>query len=232
MEGFLKAAGNDVDIVTVHRYPFGDPPATARTLLADPPLWSRMMVDLRAQVQRVAGRDIPLAVTEANSDWTGRVDEETGTNSYLNALWWADVLGRLINQRSTMVAQFCMGAISGQGLGIFGPISYDPRPLPVYQVYMLYRQFGDRLVYSSSDDETMPIVASRRPDGRLAIMVINQSTKARSVPITFSSVTATGPAEVWSFAESHKVQQVGTADLSGKVTFEPRSATILVVPVQ
>jgi alpha-L-arabinofuranosidase len=232
MEGFLKDAGADVDIVTVHRYPFGDPPATPQTLLADPPSWTTMMNNLRAQVQRASGRDIPLAVTEANSDWTGRVDNQSGTNSHLNAIWWADVLGRLIRARSTIVAQFCLGAISGQGIGIFGPISYGPQPLPIYQVYPLYQQFGNQLVHSSSDDESLPIVASRRTDGKLAILVINHAATERSAPIILEGAQVTGPAEVWSFAEDHPVQQRGTADINGAIAFEPQSATVLVVAVK
>ncbi|MDZ4721183.1 MAG: hypothetical protein SH847_22200 [Roseiflexaceae bacterium] len=232
MEGFLKEAGADVDIVTVHRYPFGAPPATAQTLLADPPTWTTMMDNLRAQVQRVAGRDIPLAVTEANSDWTGRVDDEAGTNSHLNAIWWADVLGRLIRARSTIVAQFCLGAISSQGIGMFGPISYGPRPLPLYQVYPLYQQFGNQLVHSSSDDNSLPIVASQRADGKLAILVINHAATERRAPIVLDGTSVAGPAEVWSFAEDHPVQQHGTIDMSGPIAFEPRSATVLVVPVK
>lgn len=232
MEGFLKDAGAEVDIVTVHRYPFGEPPATAQTLLADPPTWTTMINDLRAQINRVTGRDIPLAVTEANSDWTGRIDEQAGTDSHLNAIWWADVLGRLIGGRSTMVAQFCLGAISSQGIGMFGPISYDPRPLPLYQVYPLYKQFGNQLVYSSSDDPGLPILAARRADGKLAILVINHAATERSAPITLEGVSIAGPAERWSFAADHPVEQRGTADLAEPIAFEPQSATMLVVPIK
>lgn len=232
IEGFLKEAGDQVDIVSVHRYPFGDPPATAETLLADPPTWTTMIDQLRAQTKRITGRDIPLAVTEANSDWTGRVDPVSGTDSYLNSLWWADVLGRLIRGRTEIVAQFCLGAIQSQGLGMFGRVAYDPGPLPLYQVYPLYQQLGQQLVHSSSDDDTLAIIAAKRADGKLAIILINHAATARSAPIVIEGATVAGPAEVSSFAEDHPFEARGTADLGGPVQLEPRSATVLVVPVQ
>jgi hypothetical protein len=232
MEGFLQGAGGEVDIVSIHRYPFGEPPATAATLLADPPSWTTMMDNLAAQVRRAAGRDIPLAVTEANSDWTGRIDSESGTDSHLNAIWWADVLGRLIRGRAQLVAQFCLGAISQQGIGMFGPIAYDAGPKPIYQVYKLYHLFGTELIHAASDDDTLPIVAARRDARTLTVIVINHAALPRSAPIAIEGAQISGPAEVWSFAEDHPVEQRGSADLSGPITFEPRSATLLVIPLQ
>jgi hypothetical protein len=96
----------------------------------------------------------------------------------------------------------------------------------------LYQQFGNQLVYSSSDDESLPIVASRRADGKLAILVINHAATERSAPIMLDGASVTGPAEVWSFAEDHPVQQRGTTDISGAIVFEPQSATVLVVAVK
>jgi hypothetical protein len=231
MEGFLQKAGDEVDIISIHRYPFGDPPATPQTLIADPQNWTAMMDQLRAQVQRVTGRDLPLAVTEANSDWSGRVDTDAGTNSHLNALWWADVLGRLIRARTDIVAQFCLGAIQSQGIGMFGPVAYDPSPQPIFKVYQLFHRFGERLVHASSDDTTLPIVAASRADGTLTIIVVNYAEVARTSPIAIEGGAISGPAEIWGFGDGTPVEQHGTADLSAPVTFAPRSVTLLAVPM-
>jgi hypothetical protein len=228
MEGFLKEAGADVDMVTYHRYPFGQPPATPDTLLADPPQWSASIAGLHEQIRRITGRDIPVGVTEANSDWSGRLDDEAGTNSHLNAIWWADVLGRLIRGRAEVVTQFCLGSIRSQGLGLFGPVTYDPAPLPTFEVYRLYHLFGTTLVHSSSDDDSLPIVAAKRDDGALTIIVINHAAAQRQVPIAIDGATA-GMAQVWSFAEDHGVEQRPDATLDGPITLEPRSATLLVL---
>lgn len=232
MEGFLKGAGDQVDLVSVHRYPFGEPPATPATLLADPPNWSVMIDQLRSQVQRVTGKDLPLAITEANSDWTGRVDPQSGTDSQLNALWWADVLGRLIQGRTTIVAQFCLGAIPSQGIGMFGQISYDPSPRPIFEVYRLYQHFGQTLVHSSSDDSTLPILAARHSNGTLTIIVINHSASERTLPLVIEGASITGPAARWSFSTEHATMQGQDVDLNQPVRLEAHSATLLSVPVQ
>ncbi|HWQ16069.1 MAG TPA: hypothetical protein VNL77_24930 [Roseiflexaceae bacterium] len=228
MEGFLRAVP-DVEQVSFHRYPFGDPPATPETLAAEPPAWTRAMESLRAQIRRATGRDIPIAVTEANSDWTGRTDPQAGTDSHRNALWWADVLGRLIRAQATIVAQFCMGAIPSQGIGMFGPLAYDPGPRPIYQVYALYRMFGTRLVHASSDDDRLPLTAARREDGTLTLVVVNHADEPRSAALSLNGLRPAGPAEVWSFADGHPMERRGTADLARPIPFEARSATLMVV---
>jgi hypothetical protein len=229
MEGFLKGVP-DVEMVSFHRYPFGDPPATPSTLAAEPPAWTLAMDSLREQVRRLTGRDAPLAVTEANSDYTGRVDPEAGTDSHRNALWWADVLGRLIRSRAAIVAQFCMGAIQSQGIGMFGPVAYDPSPRPIYQVYALYRMFGDRLVHASTDDERLPVVAARRADGALTVVVVNHGDAERAAPLAIQGFRASGPAAVWSFTDEQPVAERGTADVAQPLRFAARSATLLALP--
>ncbi|MEN9937719.1 MAG: hypothetical protein RLZZ387_4298 [Chloroflexota bacterium] len=230
MRGFLEAVP-DVELVTFHRYPFGRPPATPDALRADPPAWSRAMSDLRSLTREVAGREIPIGVTEANSDWTGRTDPEgVGTDSHRNALWWADVLGRLIRGGATIVAQFCMGAIQSQGIGMFGPVSYDPAPRPIYQVYALYKLFGTRLVHASSDVAGLPIVAALRDDGVLTLVLVNHGDQPRAAELALEGFRPRGPAEVWSFAEGQPVTRRGTADVARPIELAPHSATLLAVP--
>jgi hypothetical protein len=229
MQGFLEGVP-DIELVTVHRYPFGDTPATARTLATEPPDWTRAAQSLREQIRAVAGRDIPFAFTEANSDWTGRTDPEAGTDSHRNALWWTDVLGRLIQARAAMVAQFCMGAIPSQGIGMFGPLAYDPGPLPIYQVYALYHLFGTRLVHAASDDQSLPLFAARREDGTLTLVVVNHADERRVAPVTVEGFRGAGAAEVWSFDDARPVEPRGSADPAQPLVFEPRSATLVALP--
>lgn len=227
MQGFLEAMAGDIDMVSFHRYPFGEPPPTPETLLAEPPAWTRAMASLRQQIRKTSGgRAIPIAITEANADWTGRVDTESGTNSHLNALWWTDVLGRLIDAGAHAVAQFCLGAIPQQGIGLFGPISYDTRPLPTFETYRLFGRFGQRLLASGSDDPTLPIVAARRDDGALTVIAVNHAAQVRPLPLQVAGFTVDGPADVWSFAENHRVRQSGGLAVD-RLALEPRSATLL-----
>ena len=64
---FLKANGDLVDVVAIHRYPFplarGSGPPARDTLLADPPRWDALVANLRAVVRETTGGDKPIAIT-------------------------------------------------------------------------------------------------------------------------------------------------------------------------
>lgn len=227
MQGFLEAMAGDIDMVSFHRYPFGDPPPTPAALLAEPPAWTRAMTSLRQLVDVSAGgKRIPIACTEANSDWTGRVDRESGTSSHLNALWWTDVLGRLIAAEAQIVTHFCLGAISAQGIGLFGQISYDPRPTRVFEAYRVFQRFGNRLLDAGSDDATLPLVAARRNDGAITAVLVNHSTQSRPLDLTIEGFSSQGPTDVWSFAADHRVRQQ-TLAAGQPVILAPRSAAMI-----
>src|SRR5919199_612583 len=228
MDGFLKGVGREVDMVSYHRYPFGQPPATPQTLLTDPPAWSRAIEHLRQQVRTTAGKDLPIAITEANSDWLGPTGLEAGADTHYNAIWWADVLGRLICGQATIVTQFALGDV--RAIGMFGNPFYDPNPFPIFQVYPLYKHFGTQLLWATSDDDSLPLFAAARDDGTLTLVLVNHSQNPRKAPLVIDGFHPSGPAEVWSFAVDHPVQRRGTADLKQPVTLEPLSATLLVVP--
>jgi hypothetical protein len=63
---FLRANGDMVDMVTVHRFPFplGDthPPPKADELFADAPQWTPMIQKLRAIVREEVKRDLPVGI--------------------------------------------------------------------------------------------------------------------------------------------------------------------------
>lgn len=163
MDGFLKGAGDAVDFVSYHRYPFGSPAATPQTLQADPPHWSAAIEHLAAEIHTRTGRHIPFGVTEANSDWIGPVGRPAGPDSQLAAIWWTDVMGRLIRGRADIVGHFAMGRV--RGLNIIGGYFRDPKPNPVYQVYLLYQHWGTKLIYARFDDDMLPLFAAQRDDG-------------------------------------------------------------------
>ncbi len=72
MTEFLKANGDMVDIVSVHRYPFYAPtdrtPITVDRMRQNTLEWEPMVVYLRGLVQQITGKDLPIAFTEVNSD--------------------------------------------------------------------------------------------------------------------------------------------------------------------
>jgi hypothetical protein len=178
-------------------------------------------------MRSVLGKELPIAVTEANSDWSGRVDEETGTNSWRNGLWWAAVLSRLIAADVVMVHQFCLGAISGQGIGLFGPVSYNSGPLPIAEVYRMFRLFGQTRIHADHGATGLHMVAARRDDGALTVVVVN--TQAREVTVPFSMANSDHTqAQVWRFGVDTRFGEVGQYSLADPLTVPAETATLLV----
>ena len=229
---FLRANGDMVDIVSVHRYPFPlgitAGPASVDIMRNNPPEWERMMINLRATINEIVGHDLPIAVTELNSYWAPTSNAETTPDSFYNAIWFADVLGRLINQQVSMVGQFSLQSNAGiGGWGLFG--AFDIRP--TYYVYQIYQRFGDERLTATSDMQYLSAYAARRDDGTLTLIVVNLGDDAATVPVEFTGFEVTGSPEVWLFDETHQAEQISYEELAtdnNDYSFPPRSISLLI----
>jgi hypothetical protein len=191
--------------------------------------WDTIIPNLRALIRETTGRDLPVAVTEVNSDWSHAVGGEATPDSFYNAIWWGDVLGRMIRQRVDIVAHFLLQCQMGQGgWGLIG--TYEVRP--TYYVYQMYKHFGDELLYASSDDLDVSIYAARGQDGALTLMIINLGLEEERKPLRLENVTPTDSAEVWLFDVNHLAERVGEQAIAdgAEITLPPQSMTLYVIP--
>ena len=231
MVEFLKANGDLVDIVTFHRYPFPNnaerTAATVDELRANPPEWDEIIRRLRALIREHTGRDLPVGVTEFNSHWSQAIGGGATPDSHFSAIWLGDVLGRLIRQKADLATQFLLVSGSESGFGLLG--KYEPRP--AYFAYQMYKLFGDQLVYTSSDDPHVSIYASRRDDGRLALMVINLGDEAVTKPLRLAGFAPMGTPEGWRFDAEHQAEQIGRQPITNGVslTLPPQSMSLYVL---
>ncbi len=205
---FLSANADLVDIVSVHRYPF--PNNAERTsakpaeILAESENWNGLIRNLRAAVRESTGRDLPIAITEWNSHWTNAISGETTPDSFLSALWLGDVLGRLIQERVDLVNQFAI-ASGENGFGILG--RFEARP--AYAVYLLYKAFGQELLYASADAPGISLYAARRADGALTVIAINRTETETTLPLQLHGFTPSAPAETLRFDAEHRAESGG-----------------------
>ncbi len=163
MSEFLKANGDMVDIVTYHRYPFPvsnyADNVTIDELRQDPPEWTRTVDTLRTLIHETTGKDLPIAITETNSNSAHVVQGEASPDSFYNAIWWADVLGRMINENVFMVNQFLLTNASGQSDG-WGLITISG-VRPTYYVYQMYSHFGTQQIYSASGIKDVSVLCGQ-----------------------------------------------------------------------
>ncbi len=224
---FLKVNGDLVGLVSIHRYPFplsmNSGAETVDQLRANPDEWDTIIPDLHAVIKDATGHDMPVAVTEVNSNWDNGA---TAPNTFFHAVWWADILGRLIRQQVEIINYFTLFTKDSN----FGLLSrYDARP--AYYVYQLYKQFGTQLLTSASTDQDISMTAAKKDDGSLTLMVVNRGPDAETVPISLKGFTPSGAASVWLLDKDHKAENTGTQDLSaGTLSLPAESVTLYIVP--
>lgn len=229
MTEFLKANGDLTDIVTIHRYPYPKGPtasaASIDELRANSAEWDRTMPYLRDLIHQTTGRDIPIGITEISSYYSPMVSGDTTPDSFFNAIWYADVLGRFINQRAFM-ANVWVFANRGGGQGlIFGSVLR-----PTYYVFQMYNHFGSQQVYAASGIANVSVYAAKREDGTLTLMVINLSDVSQGVPIKIQGMTLS-KAGTWLFDATHNAKDIGATDLSGgKLMLPPQSISLFELP--
>jgi hypothetical protein len=228
MVEFLEANGDIVDIVTYHRYPF---PVTRTSgyasiddLRNDLPEWTRTIEYLRALIQEKTGRDLPIGVTETNSDYTQAVGGEATPDSFFNAIWWADALGRMIEQDVVIANYFMLTSTAGQGgWGLIGPGEVRP----TYYVYQMYQHFGRERVYTSSGVDDVTVYAALAEDGPLTVLMINLSDTEKRLTLQVEEKGFT-VVDTWLFDPNHNAENLGAQPLpiDGSLTLPAQSVTL------
>jgi len=226
---FLRANGDIVDVVSIHRYPFPAnnfaPARTMDDLRQDTAHWDPTLQYLRSLIQEETGRELPIAVTEANSDWTKANGGEATPDSFYNAIWWADSLGRMIRERVILVNHWILAYASG-GWGLVAPAG----PRPTYYVYQVYKNFGEELLYSASDVADVSIYAARRKDGALTLMVINLADSPQRVTLDIVG-SAPQTASVILLDPTHNAADLGEQPFldDDHLVLPPQSVTLYIL---
>jgi len=229
MNEFLKANGDLVDIVSIHRYPFpksstaGSP--SVEELQANAKEWDKIIIHLQEIVHETTGKDIPVAVTEFNSAYDKSIGGETTPDSHLNAIWLGDVLGRLIKNKVFMAHQWMFTSKGGNGgWGLIGQSDVYPS----YYTYQMYKMFGSKLVYSSADQGNVSVYAAKRSDGAITVMVINLSLEEQIKSLRIAGQDAV-KGEAWLFDPIHQAESMGSIELSGALHLPAQSIYLIII---
>jgi hypothetical protein len=228
MTEFLKANGDLVDIVTVHRYPFYSA-SGAKTPISElrenTNEWPAMSTYLKSLIQEITGRDLPIAFTEVNTDPTPVMYGEASPDSFFAAIWYADVLGKMMDEKAFMINHWILSQRSS-GHGLIS--SYQIRP--TYYTFLMYKQFGLKQVYASSGVPDVNVYAATREDGKLTVMMVNLLDTEQRLPMQVEGITTT-EAQVWLLDSSHNAEDLGQQAIpnDGVVTLPAQSVTLYVI---
>ncbi len=230
LEAFLEANGDLVGIVSVHRYPFprsqANPVVTRDELRTNTREWdAHILPSMRETIARVTGRDLPIAVTEINSSWANNIGGEATMDSLYNAIWYGDVLGRLIRGGVTIAAYWdfqrrdrSFGLIAGSEVR------------PTYYTFQMYARFGETALATDSAVADLNVYAAQRDDGALTVMIVNLSAEAQTAPLTLHGFTPAATAEVWRLDADHNAEMIDPVAIDGAITVPGDSLTLLVIP--
>ena len=230
MREFLRANGDNVDVVTFHRYPFpinkANPLPTPDQLRDNSQEWDEIIPTIRALILEETGREIPIGIMEINSNWSDVSGGEATPDSHINAIWWGDVLMRMIQQDVHMVTHFALqNKISGWAM--LGRV--DVRP--TYYTYQIYKQLGETKVASGSDERYVNVLAAtRESDGALTVLLINLAEEAIIQPLEIAGSGMVSAAEVWQFSSEHNTENLGSQSFEGSIELPGESMTLLVIP--
>ncbi len=189
----LSIAGPHVDFAVLHWYPGG---STAAEALSKTEQVDDMLYLAREQIARYAGRPLGIALTETNTP--------VGMNTQPGALFAAEAYAALLENGvftvdwwDTHNGATALSTVAGQpDYGDFGLLSsatcldggcepaLNTPFAPYYGLKMLsvFARPGDRFVRAGADDPLLDVHAVRRPDGDLAVLLVNKDpAEARAV---------------------------------------------------
>jgi hypothetical protein len=228
---FLKANGDLVDVVSFHRYPFpksrSDLSVTVEELRQHTREWDRTIPYLRSLIAEHTGRDLPIAITEVNTHWNPAIGGEATPDSHYNAIWVAEMLGRLMRQDLFMVNHWLITSSGGQGgWGLIGRGELRPS----YYVYQLYNKFGRERVYAESGVEDISIYAAERDDGALTVLIINLADGEKEALLQMPD-WAPAQAELWRLDQTQLPTEPGdfTFTADGRLSLPPQSVSLFVI---
>jgi hypothetical protein len=180
MDGFLQGVGayeraNHVtllDGVSFHFYPFGDAAQTPSPslLMSSPEQWNYLLPSLRQLIQQDLGRDVPIAVTEINTNSSNGQPPSRGQA----ALWWADTLGQLMNQQVEYAAYF-----SAEGVEPPYPLFNNDKSYTqtaMFRVMQMFSHLQHNLIPLAVQGEPISVYATQDDTHQtVSLLFINKS---------------------------------------------------------
>jgi hypothetical protein len=178
MEGFLEGVAKYemahpdlkfhlLDGVSFHRYQFTDASSSPYLLMSSPDEWNYLLPSLHQFVRQTMGRDLPVAITEINTNPNAQVPTRGQA-----ALWWADTLGTLMNQQAEFVAYFSAEGVQ-RPYPLFNP---DGSQTAMYRVMELFSHLQHDLIPLQIQHDPVSVYATQDDAHQaLSLLFINKS---------------------------------------------------------
>jgi hypothetical protein len=166
--------------VSFHRYPFDNASNVSTALLQSSNEWDTSIPSLRQLIRQDFGYDIPVAVTEVNTNPKNQVPQPG-----FAALWWADTLGRLMSQQTEFVAFF-----SAEGVDTPYPLfsSHGLQATQMLRTMQLFAHLQSNFVPVQMAREPVGVYATQdNTHQTVSLLFVNKSSNTQQVSISSAS---------------------------------------------
>ncbi|GHO72706.1 hypothetical protein KSD_04770 [Ktedonobacter sp. SOSP1-85] len=165
-----------LDGVSFHRYPLDNASQATNLLLNSTGEWNDLISSLRQSIRQDFGRDLPVAVTEVNTNPKGDVPPPDYA-----ALWWADTLGKLMNQQVEYAAFF-----STQGVDAPYPLftARDGQQTVMLRIMQLFAHLQADDIATSSENDSVSLYATQDDaHNTVSMLLINKEMNTEIVHV-------------------------------------------------
>ena len=242
----LSIAGPHIDFAILHWYPNG---ATAAEALAKPEQINDMIYAAREQITRYAGANsgrIGISMTETNTP-VG-MDTQPGAlyaadtyssllaNGVFTVDWWDTHNGGTKLSTVAGYPDYGDSGLLSSATCLEGGVCEPPLNTPFAPYYGLkmlstFAHPGDQFVRAGADDPLVGAHAVRRPNGDLAVLLLNKDPdQARAVTLGYAGYAPAAAApQVFTFTNGATAISSATTGTSTSQTLPPYSLTTLVL---
>jgi hypothetical protein len=187
METFLKTVADYeaknqepfhlLDGVSFHYYPLQTNTVIPSQLMVDPATWEYLIPQLHDAVKQIMGRDLAVSVSEIGTNTAGITRPSQGQS----ALWWADTMGELMNERVDNVAFF-----SASGVDTSYPLFTNDglHDTAMERVMETFAQLQSNLVPLSIERNPISVYATQDTNHQnVSLLFVNKSNMPQSAEI-------------------------------------------------
>jgi hypothetical protein len=196
LAGFLDQCKAQVDVVTVHRYPFG-PQTTMSGALADATQFRAAIAQMQTVVEQHARPGTPFGITESNLSWQydptaySAASLQAAPGTYAAALWTADAMGTALANRLWTFALWNIGETDRAG-SVLGFLT-GGQPTPAYYAeQMVSANLRGTVLTPTGVPSGFSVYASHDPAlGVTSVLVINKAAAAAPIALAIDTGTTT-----------------------------------------
>lgn len=199
MDEFLQKVGDYekqhsgstvLDGVSFHYFPQSypknptDPTGQPGLLLSSANSWSYILPGLRDQIKKTLGRDVPIAITEMNTN--PDVSGQAKVAPAYGALWLADTLGTLMNEQ-VQYASFYSASPSIQNPSSL--FALDGSETSMGRIYELFTHLQDQVVPLTIQDDPLAVFATTdKAHKTVSLLFVNKTPLPQHAQVNASTL--------------------------------------------